>query len=96
MKNRQFFLLTKIENLKTLPSNRNIWIVGGYIRDLLLGRTTKDIDFATDGNTKEIAREFANKNNGSFVVLDDFNKIYRVVVDDKIYDFSKIQGKNFP
>ncbi|MFH0948116.1 MAG: HD domain-containing protein [Elusimicrobiota bacterium] len=83
----------KIKKLESLMANRNSWIVGGYIRDLLLGKITKDIDFATDGNTKKIAREFADKNKGSFVVLDDFNKIYRVVVGDEIYDFSKIQGK---
>ncbi|MBI5573773.1 MAG: CCA tRNA nucleotidyltransferase [Elusimicrobia bacterium] len=84
----------KIKKLKFLKANRNIWIVGGYIRDSLLGKITKDIDFATDGNTKKIAQKFADKTNGSFVVLDDFNKIYRVVINDEIYDFSKMQGKN--
>ncbi|MFH1540380.1 MAG: HD domain-containing protein [Elusimicrobiota bacterium] len=84
----------KIKKLKSLISNRKTWIVGGYIRDIFLGKTTKDIDFATNGNTKKIAQAFADKNKGSFVVLDDFNRIYRVIIDDEIYDFSKIQGKN--
>ncbi|MDO8735347.1 MAG: hypothetical protein Q7K21_09360, partial [Elusimicrobiota bacterium] len=83
-----------IKKLESLMANRNIWIVGGYIRDSLLGKITKDIDFVTDGNTKKIAGEFAEKTNGSFVILDDFNKTYRVVIDDEIYDFSKMQGKN--
>ncbi len=84
----------KIKKLEFLRTHRNIWLVGGYIRDSLLGKITKDIDFVTDGNTKKIAKDFADKTNGSFVVLDDFNKIYRVVIGDEIYDFSKMQGKN--
>ncbi len=86
--------MLKIKKLESLKTNRNIWIVGGYIRDLLLGKIAKDIDFVTDGNTEKIAKKFADKTNGSFVVLDDFNKTYRVVIGDEIYDFSKMQGKN--
>lgn len=80
--------------LKYLITGREIWLVGGYVRDLLLKRPTKDVDFVTGGNTKKTAKEFAKKISGSFVVLDDFFKIYRVVFGGDIYDFSKIQGKN--
>ncbi|PIU83554.1 MAG: hypothetical protein COS68_03460 [Elusimicrobia bacterium CG06_land_8_20_14_3_00_38_11] len=84
----------KNKKINYLRTYKNIWLVGGYIRDSLLDKITKDIDFVTAGNTKKIARKFADKINGSFVVLDNFNKTYRVVADDEIYDFSKMQGKN--
>lgn len=83
---------TRLQRL--LRSNcGQVWIVGGYIRDLLLHKTSKDIDFVTDGNAEKIARLFAKKIKGTFVILDDFNKIYRVVAGDWNYDFSKKQGK---
>ena len=84
----------KIKKLNYLRTYKNIWLVGGYVRDLLLNRQTKDIDFAVDGNTKKTAAEFAKKNKGNFVLLDDVFKIYRVIVDGEIYDFSKMQGKS--
>lgn len=34
-------------------------VVGGYVRDLLLNRTSKDIDFTTVGSGVELAREVA-------------------------------------
>lgn len=77
-----------------LKNKKDIWFVGGYVRDLLLGKETKDIDLVIRGNAKSIASDFANKSKGSFVVLDDFNKIYRVITGGEIYDFSKMQGKD--
>lgn len=44
---------------------REAYIVGGYTRDLLLGRESKDIDFVTVGSgielAKEVAAQFGNK-----------------------------------
>lgn len=82
-----------IKELISIKTNKDIWIVGGYIRDLLLHKISKDIDFVVDGNAKKTAQLFAKKTKGTFITLDDFNKIYRVVVNDRTYDFSKKQGK---
>lgn len=38
---------------------REIYVVGGYVRDLLLGRPSKDIDFVTVGSGVELARAVA-------------------------------------
>ena len=35
---------------------RECYVVGGYVRDLLLGRPSKDIDFVTVGSGIEVAR----------------------------------------
>lgn len=67
------------------------YLVGGAVRDFLMGKTTVDRDIAILG-----AEEFAKKINGTFIVLDEENKIYRVVLEDKInyLDISELQGGN--
>lgn len=44
---------------------RECYVVGGYVRDLLLGRQSKDIDFVTVGSGIEVAREVAREIKGS-------------------------------
>ncbi len=44
---------------------RECYVVGGYVRDLLLGRPSKDIDFVTVGSGIEVASEVAKKIHGS-------------------------------
>lgn len=44
---------------------RECYVVGGYVRDLLLGRPSKDIDFVTVGSGIEVARAVARQIKGS-------------------------------
>ena len=44
---------------------RECYVVGGYVRDLLLGRPSKDIDFVTVGSGIEVASAVAKKIHGS-------------------------------
>jgi len=37
------------------------YVVGGYVRDKMLGRQTKDIDIVVIGSGIELAEAFANK-----------------------------------
>lgn len=83
-------------------SNRKIFLVGGSLRDLLLGRETGDFDFVPEGDAEKFARNFASEVRGSFVLLDEKNRIYRVVKhkiskkkDKQIFnlDFSQMRGK---
>lgn len=59
---------------------RQGYIVGGFIRDWLLGRETNDIDIAVSDDAENIARQIAEEIKGKFVLLDDVNKTARVVV----------------
>lgn len=65
------------------------YLVGGAVRDFLLGKSTVDRDIAIVG-----AEEFAHKIDGTFIILDEVNKIYRVVLEDKTnyIDISELQG----
>ncbi len=56
------------------------YVVGGIIRDSLLGRQTSDVDIAVSGNAPDIARLVADDLNGKFVLLDSANSIARVIV----------------
>jgi putative nucleotidyltransferase with HDIG domain len=56
------------------------YIVGGFIRDCLLGRQTNDVDIAVDGDAVTVARKIARAMKGKFVLLDEINSIARVVI----------------
>jgi poly(A) polymerase len=71
--------LAKISHLLDIQKKQG-YIVGGFIRDLLLGRETNDIDIAVSGAAITIAREVAGEIGGKFVLLDDVNDVARVVV----------------
>ncbi|MBN2187409.1 MAG: CCA tRNA nucleotidyltransferase [Dehalococcoidia bacterium] len=72
------------------------YIVGGFIRDWLLGRQTNDVDVAVNGNALSIAENVAESLGGKFVLLDDVNSIARVIVVEKEQqwhlDFSSFDG----
>lgn len=62
-----------------------IYLVGGAVRDYLLGKTTNDRDLIViNCDAKSFAQKLAKFFDGVFVPLDEENKIYRVVMKDKI------------
>jgi putative nucleotidyltransferase with HDIG domain len=65
-------LFMQLENIAS-ELGMNIFVVGGYIRDLLLGYEGKDIDFVVIGNALDFAQEFKKRNkSGSLVVYPKF------------------------
>lgn len=56
------------------------WLVGGVVRDALLGRPLHDLDFAVSGDGMSLARRLANELGGAFVALDAERMVGRVVV----------------
>ena len=60
------------------------YLVGGSIRDLFTKKCEFcDRDISIKG-AENVARKIANKWDGTFIELDSENKIYRVVLPDKI------------
>lgn len=55
-------------------------LVGGAVRDLLIGRRLTDFDFAVQGNAIALARAIANTLGGDFYVMDDARGTARVIL----------------
>ena len=70
------------------------WIVGGAVRDVLLGREATDIDIAVEGNPRQAARELAAELRGPVFQLSEAFGAWRVVDrrGGRIYDFAPLQG----
>lgn len=67
------------------------WVVGGAVRDILMGRDPVDIDLACH-DAESAARSFARATRGSLVELGRRFATWRVVVGGCIYDFNEIVG----
>jgi len=65
---------------QALPRGVQVWLVGGAIRDALLGHTAHDLDFAVAGRALDVARAAANALSGAFYPLDAERDVGRVVV----------------
>jgi tRNA nucleotidyltransferase/poly(A) polymerase len=80
-----------------LPKEKQVYLVGGAIRDAILGRESHDLDFVMPNEAGQTARKVANTLNGSFYMLDEERDTARVVyqVDSGlpyILDFSVFRG----
>ncbi|MEO0129814.1 MAG: HD domain-containing protein [candidate division WOR-3 bacterium] len=76
-----------IGQIAALKRRQKIYLVGGTIRDILLGIHPNDFDFAVSGSGIYFARKVAKAINGAFVLLSEEDDEARVVKDNKIYDF---------
>jgi poly(A) polymerase len=72
-----------------LHPDQTLHIVGGAVRDLLLGRDLHDLDFAMVENPTDLAKKLARRLQAGFFVLDDERHTARVVNYDQ-------QGRLFP
>jgi poly(A) polymerase len=78
-------------------NNVRVWLVGGAIRNTLLGLETIDFDFAVDGNARSLARSVADTFNGYYYELDRTRDTGRVILiqdNEKrlLLDFSRLRG----
>jgi poly(A) polymerase len=74
-------ILNKVSDF--LSGRAKAYLVGGFIRDSRLKRTTADIDIALAANALELAPKIADALGGKFILLNKQNRICRVVVADK-------------
>ena len=60
------------------PRHGHAWLVGGAVRDALLGRETPDFDLAVKGDVKALARELGRRAGGHAFQLSDQFGAWRV------------------
>ncbi|MFC2057139.1 CCA tRNA nucleotidyltransferase [Chloroflexota bacterium] len=68
-----------------------VYVVGGFVRDLLLERDTADIDIAVASDALEVAPKVATALGGKYVLLDEVNRVGRVVLMNKGAPSSKVK-----
>jgi tRNA nucleotidyltransferase/poly(A) polymerase len=76
---------------RVLGMGMQMYLVGGYLRDILRGAKSKDIDFVVKGDPESILKKIAPKVGGSVV---KFSKapLVRVVAGDYTLDFTELKG----
>ncbi|NLE99954.1 MAG: HD domain-containing protein [Anaerolineales bacterium] len=77
--------------------NRQLWLVGGAVRDALLSRPLHDWDFAVDRGALALARATADALGGAYYTLDAERGTGRVLVSDPAgqrleLDFALLRG----
>ena len=78
----------------------NIWLVGGFLRDFYLkvDKEFLDFDFCVEKNTLDFVEEFSKLFSFKYIVLDEKNLTFRVIIKrkEKIYnyDFTNMRGRD--
>lgn len=85
-------LLTTIRDLAT-ERNLRAWLIGGAIRDQLLGRAINDWDIVVDHDAIPLARTLADQLNGALYVLDAERDTARVISHDVIIDIAGLRAE---
>src|SRR5690554_5261625 len=85
-----------LRDISTIVKDKNCesFLVGGAIRDIFLNKKIKDFDIVINKRVEEIARFFADENEASVFSLDEEREIYRVILEDCVFDFAAIIGEN--
>lgn len=73
------FRLPLIETVRAVTGEASIYLVGGAVRDGLLGKPMTDFDFVVSKNALQIARKVANALSGAFYPLDVQRQYGRVI-----------------
>lgn len=87
--------LSKIAAVARQP----VWLVGGALRDAVLGRSFSDLDL-TCADARALAARLARAFKGTLVTLDESNEVYRLVLAPargrtlKQIDIAGLQGKS--
>ncbi len=88
-----------LDNVRDALPGQEIYLVGGAVRDMLLNRISRDLDFALPAKGISLARRVANALKADFMVLDDERDTGRVIVTEPngmrtFLDFAVYRGKD--
>jgi putative nucleotidyltransferase with HDIG domain len=82
-----------VNTVKQLCAERGVraWLVGGAVRDLLLGREIHDWDVVVERDAIRLARTAADRLQAAVYVLEPDLDMARVLVDDTMIDFARLR-----
>ena len=63
------------------------YLVGGYLRDIILGRTTEDldVDIVVPLNAIEIGKKISEKVESKFIILDKEREVIRIILTTSLF-----------
>ena len=77
--------------------NQPVYLVGGSVRDRILGRDCHDLDFVLPGETRRLAKQVADDLHAAFYVLDEERDTTRVVMiegeERMVLDFASLRAE---
>lgn len=82
---------------RALPDPAKVWLVGGAVRDVILNRRVRDVDFAVDGDGLAVARAVGDSLRAAFYPLDAERGTGRVILREAdgfthTLDFATLRG----
>lgn len=83
------------EIIESITEKDNIYIVGGFIRDILLNKETRDVDFLYDGNLLDLLREIATNIHGSYRYNTRF-MTGTLELKGRTFDFATTRCEKYP
>lgn len=72
------------------------FVVGGCVRDLILGRDVEDLDIVVNGDAVSVAKKFASLVQGKIVVYSQFGTATVMLTDGRVIDFASVRKENYP
>ena len=85
-------LISKIADQFSFP----IYLVGGCVRDLLLGKQSKDIDLLIDGNALTIAQQFKKRFPDAKVICNHKFNTAKIIMDEElIFDLASARTEYY-
>ena len=82
----------KIHNLNFILGflPKGSYLVGGYIRDIILGRDTEkvDVDIVVPSNAIEIGKKIADDIGSKFIILDKKREVIRIILNHIYVDIA--------
>jgi poly(A) polymerase len=85
---RSLAVLAKLAAARSLA----VYLVGGSVRELALGRPTLDLDLAVSAQTLDLARDLAAALDGTYVLMDEAEHTARVVWQGEILDLAEFRA----
>ena len=87
-----------LREVRNTSPDQKIYLVGGAVRDLVLGKPVKDLDFVVADGSVELAKIVKRRFNGVWYSLDDEHQSARVILkqgdaDELVLDFTAFIGE---
>ncbi len=87
-----------VDKVRAVLPDQEIYLVGGAVRDMLLGRVSHDLDFTVPAQAISLARKVANALDADYVTLDEEHDTGRVIYTAEdgtrtYLDFASFRGK---